>query len=147
MTKTPTAFLSALTLCLLAACSGGGAVTPAGIYTVDKAELRQAMMASMSAEERGNPMASTVLDEAVKGTDFAIELVANGTVNFKLRMYMGPQVDTSGTWKLAGGKLMMTTKDDETGKEATQTVDYANGSFVVEENMGGQKVKMTFRKK
>jgi hypothetical protein len=40
----------------------------------------------------------------------------------------------------------MTTKD-KSGKEETKTADYANGSFSIEHEEGGQKMKMTFKKK
>ncbi|HEX6813484.1 MAG TPA: hypothetical protein VF384_17830 [Planctomycetota bacterium] len=146
MKKTIAAFLSALALSLLTACGGGGA-SAAGTYTVDKAELKQAMMAAMPASAKGNPAAEGNLDKVLEGMEIALDLKADGTASFNVKMAM-MNVDTTekGTWKLDGSKLTLVTTN-AAGTEDTKTADYANGTFAIEDDVGGQKMKMTFKKK
>ena len=60
----------------------------------------------------------------------------------------GGHVDetATGTWKLDGTKLSVTTKGKD-GKEETKVGDYADNAFTIEENQGGKKMKMVFRRK
>ena len=51
----------------------------------------------------------------------------------------------SGTWKLEGDQLTMTTKDKD-GAEESKTVTLKDGSFSVTEEQGGKKMTMLFKK-
>ena len=150
MKKTFATFLTALTLSF-AACGGGAgaASNAAGVYEMDKAAFKQAMLASMPEEAKKEKMAMEMVDKMADGMNVSIELKADNTatMSFKMEM-MGQKKDETenGTWKLDGNKLSMTTKD-KAGKEETKTADYANGSFTIEHEDGGQKMKMTFKKK
>ena len=105
-------------------------------------------MAALPGDAKSSPEAAAKMDEVVNGMDITIDLKADGTANFHMKSVMPPMDNSAtGTWKLDGGKLTMTTKDDKSGKEDTKTVDYVNGSFAVEEDMGGKTMKMTFKKK
>lgn len=151
MKKSFATFLTALTLSLVAACGGGAgaASSAAGVYELDKAALKQTMLAAMSEEAKKEKMAMEMVDKMTDGMNVSIELKADGsaTMSFKMDMMGQKKDDTeTGTWKLDGTKLSMTTKEKD-GKEETKTADYANGSFTIEHEDGGQKMKMTFKKK
>jgi hypothetical protein len=139
---------SLLSLSFVAAC-GGVASKAAGVYELDKASLRAAMLGMMPPEAQKEPKALEAIDGMVNGTQVSFDLKADGTaaMNAKTTMFGKTQEDSAtGTWKLDGSKLTIQTKD-KAGKEETKTVDYVDGSFSVEEEKGGQKMKMTFRKK
>lgn len=151
MKKTLATFLAALTLSLVSACGGGAgaAASAAGVYTLDKAAFKQTMLASMPEEAKKEKMAMEMVDKMADGMNVSIELKADGTATMSIKTeMMGQKKDDTetGTWKLDGNKLTMTTKEKD-GKEETKTADYANGSFTVEHEDGGQKMKMTFKKK
>lgn len=151
MKKSFATFLTALTLSLVAACGGGAgaASSAAGVYELDKAALKQTMLAAMPEEAKKEKMAMEMVDKMTDGMNVSIELKADGsaTMSFKMDMMGQKKDDTeTGTWKLDGTKLSMTTKEKD-GKEETKTADYANGSFTIEHEDGGQKMKMTFKKK
>lgn len=148
MKKTLASALTALTLSLLAAC-GGGAASAAGHYEIDKAAFKEAMLATMPAEAKNEKMALQMVEQMAAGMNVAVDLAADGTatMSFKMDVMGQKKEDTEhGTWKLEGNKLTMTTKDDA-GKEETKTADYANGSFSIEHEDDGRKMKMTFKKK
>lgn len=139
--------LSLASFSLLAAC--GGAAGAAGVYELDKAGFRAAMLANMPAEAQKEPKAMEMVDGMVKDMHVSIELKTDNTASMHSKMTMMGQTQESnetGTWKLDGTKLTMVTKD-KAGKEETKTADYANGSFTVEEEQNGQKMKMTFKRK
>lgn len=141
--------LSLLALSFLAACGGAAAASAAGVYEVDKVALKATMLASMSAEQQKDPKSQEMIDGILKDMVMTIDLKADGTAAMTMKMTMMGQTmenPASGTWKLEGGKLTMNTKDKD-GKEETKTVDYANGSFMVEQEAGGQKAKVTFKRK
>lgn len=146
MKKTLAALFTALTLSI-AAC-GGGAASAAGVYEIDKAALKAAITASMPAEAK-DKMPAEMLDGMVNGMNISIELKADGTATMSSKMdVMGQKKEdvATGTWKLDGNKLTMTTEDKD-GKKETKTVDYQAGSFSVEADEGPMKMKMTFKKK
>ena len=150
MKKTLLNLFSAMALTTLAACSGADAASSAaGIYELDKAAMKEAMMAMMPAEAKGNAQAVEMAGKMVDGMIVTIELKADGTSKMDSKMEMMGQTQehsAAGTWKLEGGKLTIDTKDDA-GKSETKTVDYKDGMFMVEQEQGGQKIKMTFRRK
>ncbi len=140
---------SLLSLSFLAACGGGAMSKAAGIYELDKAAFRATMLASMPAEAQKEQKALEMVDGMIKDMQITFDLKADGTAAMSAKMAMlgkTQEESATGTWKLDAGKLTIQTKD-KAGKEETKTVDYVEGSFSVEEEKGGQKVKMTFKKK
>lgn len=132
--------LSLLFLSFFAACGGAAAASAVGIYEVDKVALKAVMLDSMPVE---------AVDGILKDMVMTIDLKADGTAAMMVKMSMMGQTmerPTTGSWKLEGGKLTLTAKDKD-GKEEPKTVDYVNGSFSVEQDQGGKKVKVTFKKK
>jgi hypothetical protein len=141
--------LSLLSFSFLAACGGAAAASAAGVYEVDKVALKATMLAGMPAEAQKEPKAMEMVDGMLKDMVMTVELKADGTAAMNMKMSMMGQTmedSATGTWKLDGGKLTMVTKD-KAGKEETKTVDYTNGSFMIEQDTGGQKVKVTFKRK
>lgn len=139
---------SLLSLSFVAAC-GGASSKVAGIYEIDKVSLRAAMLSNMPAEAQKEPKALEMVDGMIKDMQVTFDLKTDGSaaMNAKTTMFGKTQEEsTAGTWKLDGNKLTIQTKD-KAGKEESKTVDYVEGSFTVEEEQGGQKVKMTFKKK
>ena len=139
---------SLLALSLFAACSGGASNVP-GVYEIDKVALKNAMLAEMPAEAKGQPDATKMMDAFVNGMNITIELRADKTATMSMKGAMaGMPLDnsTTGTWSLDGSKLTIKTKEKD-GKEETKVADYANGTFSVENDMSGKKMKMTFKKK
>lgn len=101
-------------------------------------------MADMPAAQR-TPDAEKMMAQMFDSMNISIDLKADGTAAYSAKM-MGQDESATGTWKLDGTKLSMTTKD-KAGKEETKTGDYANGVLTLEEDMGGKKMKMTFKRK
>jgi hypothetical protein len=134
---------SLFTLAMFAACSGNAASSVPGTYHAD---VREMMNAMMPVDAKADPEAAKKMDEAVKNSSITMELKADNTATMNAKMAgMGDHTET-GTWKLDGTKLSITTKEKD-GKEETKVADYSNGMFTVELDMGGKKVKMTFKKK
>lgn len=149
MKKTLASFLTALTLSFVAACGGDAAASAAGVYQIDKAAFKETMLAAMPAEAKKDKMAMDMIEKMADSMNVSIELKADGTATMSMKMeMMGQKKDDTenGTWKLEGNKLSMTTKD-KAGKEETKTAEYAHGAFSIEHDDGGQKMKMTFKKK
>lgn len=141
--------LSLLSFSFLAACGGAAAAGAAGVYELDKAAFRATIVAAMPAEAQKEPKAMEAVDGMLKDMAVTIELKADGSavMNSKTNMMGQAKEDSAtGTWKLDGSKLTMVTKD-KAGKEETKTVDYASGSFSVEQEENGMKMKMTFKRK
>lgn len=139
---------SLLSLSFVAAC-GGASSKASGVYELDKAAFRSAVMANQPADAPKDAKGLEMLDAMIKDMQVTFDLKADGTaaMNAKTTMFGKTQEEsTAGTWKLDGNKLTIQTKD-KAGKEESKTVDYVEGSFTVEEEQGGQKVKMTFKKK
>ncbi len=148
MKKTLAASLFALSL--VAACTGNAASSVPGTYELDKTAIRDAMAADMTPEQKKDPQAMKMAEDAVNGMNVTIELKADNTANFKAKMAMAgmdmPEQNATGTWKLDGSKLSITTKEKD-GKEETKVADYANGSFSFTDDAMGKNMKMTFKKK
>src|SRR5688572_13803751 len=143
--KTSAPFLSALALSMLAACGSGAA----GTYVVDKAQLREAEMAKLTAEERSNPETAKLMDEMFDGMDITFELESDGNATLRVKMVVaGQRIDNTAkrTWKLEEGRLTITRKLDKTLKDESRTVDYVDGSFTIEEELRGRQEKLTFKK-
>jgi len=139
---------SLLSLSFVAAC-GGASSKAAGVYELDKAAFRAAMLANMPAEAQKEPKALEMIDGMIKDMQVSFDLKADGTAAMNARTVMfgkAQEESATGTWKLDGTKLTIHMKD-KAGKEESKTVDYVEGSFTVEEEKGGQKMKMTFKKK
>lgn len=134
MKKPHLAVLSFLALSFVAACSGGSSA--AGTYEMDK----EAMKAGMSADAKQNP---ADVEKGLAMLSGSIELKADGTANFAMKMEKVFDEKKAGKWKLEGTKLTMTLTKD--GKEETTTGELVNGVISVE--APGQKMKMTFKKK
>jgi hypothetical protein len=148
MKQSLSSLFAAISLSLLAAC-GGGASAAAGVYELDKAAFKEAMLAAMPAEAKQSKEAMGMVDSMAGGMSATIELKADGTASFDMKMTMMGQAKeekATGTWKLDGSNLTIVTKEKD-GKEESKTATYSNGSFSIEENDGGQKMKMTFKRK
>jgi hypothetical protein len=146
MKKPLAAFCSALALTLFSACGGSSA---AGVYEVDKAAFKEAILSAMPAEQRKEKMALEQADAMVNGMSMSVDLKPDGSASSQMKMTMMGQTmeeSATGTWKLDGTKLSMTMKD-KSGPEETKTAEYSNGSFTVEDDQGGKKMKMVFRRK
>ena len=142
--------LAALSLSLLTSCGGAaGAAGAAGVYELDKTAFKDAMLANMPAEAKANKEAMGMIDGMVKSMSAVVELKADGSATFDMKMDMmgtAKEEKATGSWKLDGSNLTIVTKEKD-GKEETKTAAYSNGSFSIEENEGGQKMKMTFKRK
>jgi len=143
---------SALALSTLVACGGAeadAAASAAGTYKLDTAAFEAAMLAAMPEDQKKDPNAAKMAKAMAEGMDISIELKEDGTaaLNSKITM-MGQTKETSatGTWKLDGDQLTMTTKDKESDKEETKTATLKDGAFSVTEEENGMKMTMTFKK-
>lgn len=150
--KTTVKLFSAFVLGALAACSGMAdvpEVTPAGAYVLDKAAMKESMLAAMPEAAKSQPQATKMLDEMVDGMNVSMDLGVDGSIALTMAMSMLGQVQKSsakGTWTLEGDKLTMVTTNDR-GQQETKVAQFVDGSIVVEESNGGQKMKMTFVRK
>lgn len=149
--KTTAKLFSAFLLGALAACSGMGAVaetiSPAGAYELDKAAMKDAMMAQMPEEAKAQPNAADMVAKMIDGMNVSMDLAADGTVQLAMKMVMFGQEQAStakGTWSLEGDKLTMTTTN-ESGQEETKVARYENGRVLVDEE--GQPTMTFVRKK
>ena len=140
MQKPFASFLSVLALALLAAC-GGGSAAAVGTYQLDV----DSMFAAMSAEMKGAP--PEMLAEMKKKMSGAIDLKADQTATFAFDMGMplAPKINETGTWKLEGATLTMTTKKGD--KDDVKSAKLVNGAITIEDEQGGKKVQMVFKKK
>ncbi len=111
--------------------------------------MKEAMLAAMPADAKADKNAMAMMEGMANSMESTIELKADGTATMRMKMeMMGEKMDesTNGTWKLDGSKLSITAKGKD-GKDDTHTVDYADGSFSLEETEGPMKMKMTYRRK
>lgn len=144
MKKTLAALFTAFTLSV-AAC--GGSASAAGVYELDKAAFKESMLANMPPEAKKEKAAMDMIDAMFANMNITIELKADGAATMTNKGMTGQKDDTeTGTWKLAGSSLTISTKGKD-GKEETKTANYAAGSFSVEMEEEGKKMKMTFKKK
>lgn len=144
MKKTLAALFTAFTLSV-AAC--GGSASAAGVYELDKAAFKESMLANMPPEAKKEKAAMDMIDGMFANMNITIELKADGSATMTNKGMPGQKDDTeTGTWKLEGSSLKMTTKGKD-GKDETKTANYAAGSFSVEMEEEGKKMKMTFKKK
>src|SRR5262245_33940197 len=130
MKKTRASSLSLLALVAFA-CSGNKSA--AGTYELDKAAFKQAMLDLAATNAKGNKDAMAAVEkmigEMADAMNVTAELKADGTYTTTTKgEAMGQKLDQveSGTWKLDGNKLTITTKGKD-GKEESHTADYANG--------------------
>ncbi len=106
------------------------------------------MLASMPAAARENKDALAQVDAMVGGMETTVELKADGAAHMHMKMsMMGREMNESadGSWKLDGGKLTIAMKKD--GKDDTKVADFDGKSFSIEDDAGGQKMKMTFHRR
>lgn len=135
--KKPTRILAVLALSLFAAC-GGGASAAVGTYHLDV----DGMIAAM-------PEMKEVPADVKKNFKGSIELKADhsATMVVDFGMPMMPKQETTGTWKLDGTTLSMTSKKGD--KEETKTAKLENGKITIEGGEGdkNKKMQMVFVKK
>lgn len=140
MKKSIASALALLSLSLFTAC-GGGSAAAVGVYHLDV----DAMMASMGEQLKGAPADMLAgMKAKMSGT---IELKADQTAAFTIDMGipMAPKQSETGTWKLAGNVLSMTTKKGD--KDETKSAKLENGVITIEEEQGGKKMQMVFKRK
>ncbi len=142
--------LAAIALSLLHCCAGAvGAAGAEGTYELDRPAFQDAMLANMPAEARNQKMAMDMIESMVKGMSAVIDLKVDGTANFDMKTDMMGRVSeqkATGTWKLDGSNLTMVIKHQD-GQEEAKTVPYSNGSFSIDADQIGMKMKMTFKRK
>jgi hypothetical protein len=138
MKKTLAASLFALSL--FAACSGNAASTVPGTYELDKAKFKEAAMAQVPAEQKNDKAAMAMMDGMLNAMNMTVELKADGTMAATT-----PDGPETGTWKLDGDKITMTSKKG--GKDETITGTYANGTITATAEEGGQKMTLVLVKK
>ena len=147
MKKTLAASLFALSL--FAACSGNAASSVPGTYELDKAKLKESMMAMIPAEQKAamdkmpaeqKKQAEQGMEMALNAANVTLDLKADGTMT--ANTMSGPE---TGTWKLDGDKITFTSKKN--GKDESHTGTYANGTITAEMEEEGKKMQMTFHKK
>lgn len=142
MKKNLAGFLPVLALSFLAACGGAAdaASKAVGTYALDV----DALIASVP-EMKAAP--AEMLAEMKKKMTGTIELKADMTAafTFDMGMPMMPKQSETGTWKLEGTTLEMMTKKGETNEKKTAKLE--NGTITVEEENGGKKMTMVFKKK
>jgi len=74
-----------------------------------------------------------------------LDLKADHSVT--LKMGMGPMMsEPTGTWKLDGQTITLTMKEKD-GKEEPKSGKFKDGAITLEEDMGGKKLTMVFKKK
>ena len=137
--------VAALALLLLTAC---GHASPAGTYDVDKAAFKAVMLASMPAAARSSEATMAEVDDMVANMSTTIDLAADGTATMEIKMsMMGREMNSSavGTWHLAGTKLTIAMQKD--GEDDTKVAEYDGASFTIEDNAGGQRMKMVFHRR
>lgn len=146
MKKTLASFLFALSSCLLAAC-GGGSSAAVGVYELDKAAFKDAMLASMDAEAKKEKAAMDMIEGMVAAINMSIELKADGSAQMTNKGVPGQPDDVeTGTWKLDGSKITFDTKSKD-GKAESHTAEYADGKITIETSEGAQKMRLPFKKK
>ncbi|MCK5943319.1 MAG: hypothetical protein KAI24_15165 [Planctomycetes bacterium] len=146
MKKLIATLVSVLALTLLAGCGGDAAASAAGTYQIDKAAFEASMKAEMKDQPTEGPaadMAKQAMEQMMASLSGSIELKQDGTCTMKMSMG-GPETVETGTWKLDGDKLSVTTTKD--GKEETNVAKFADGVITIEEEQGGKTVQMKFKK-
>ena len=124
-------------LLFVPACGGASA---AGTYELDKGEFKK-MMASMMGADANQDAIDSMMGK-MSGT---LELKADATMSMTLTMPPAPTISTTGTWKLDGAAITLNAKTN--GKDDPKTGKYAAGVITLEDDMGGKKVAMVWRKK
>ena len=106
-----------------------------------KAMMPEGMPTEGPAAEAGAKM----LKEAVDAMNGTIELKADNTC-VMLMTGSGPDQKATGTWKLEGDKISITSKEEGKEEEETKVGTFADGVITVEEEKGGKKMTMKFIK-
>tara|TARA_R110002072_G_scaffold46591_5_gene128927 strand:- start:7724 stop:8182 length:459 start_codon:yes stop_codon:yes gene_type:complete len=149
MKKILSVALSLLALTLLASCGADASASAAGKYTLDKTGLEAAMKAmmpeGMPTEGPAAEAGAKMLKEAVDAMNGTIELKADNTC-VMLMTGSGPDQKATGTWKLEGDKISITSKEEGKEEEETKVGTFADGVITVEEEKGGKKMTMKFIK-
>lgn len=129
---------------LMAAC--GGDVAAVGVYQVDTAAFREAMVArgkDLPADEQKKQL--ELLDRILAGMTGAIELQSNGTAKVDMTM-MGQTQTGLGTWQLAGTTLSITSTAPG-GKPETKTATLVDSVITIEQQVGPEAIRMLFRRR
>lgn len=128
-----------LLLPIVAAC---GDTSAAGTYKLDTAALREQMRKQMPPDA---PKEATEqfekMTEAMQGS---IELKSDGTASFVFKAPPFADESASGTWKLDGNALTLTTTKD--GKQDTETATLSGGTITLRKEESGQTMELVFRK-
>jgi hypothetical protein len=140
MKKSIASALAVLSLSLFTAC-GGGSAAAVGSYHLDV----DALFASIAGDMKGAP--ADMLAGMKAKMSGSIELKADQTATFAIDMGvpMVPKQNETGTWKLAGNVLTMTTKKGD--KEESKSAKLENGVITIEEEQAGKKMQMLFKRK
>lgn len=139
MKKSIASVLALFSLSLFTACGGGSAAAAVGVYHLDV----DAMFASFAGDMKDAPADMVAkMKASIAGT---IELKADQTAKFEMSMPMAPKQSDTGTWKLAGNVLSVTTKKGD--KDETKSAKLENGVITIEEEQAGKKVLMVFKRK
>ena len=139
--KTSLRTFAILALFSVAAACGGP--SPAGTYELDVDSLMKSMPMPMMPGGEGAEEVNKMMEQLKKSFSGTIELEADKTVRFVMKMPPMMNVDESGKWTIAGDQVTIT--PDKEGEEA-KTFTLKDGVLSATEEKGGQKVTMTFRK-
>lgn len=138
---------------LLVACSGGSSV--AGSWILDSGATSTAMEAALEAQMKGKTgpeaeMGKTVLNgikEAMKKMRSEMDIAADGTFTIHNDTPDGKHQHIHGKWTLQGNTISFTGKAEDQDKEETHSGTWDGDVLRVEQNEGGQKMTMVFRRK
>jgi hypothetical protein len=135
--------ISALALTLFA-CKGGVKNDIVGAWGVEEVDM-SALLAGIPEEEKAMAEAfMPMMEEAMKSMEMTFE--KEGKFTMKASM-MGQDQNEEGTWSLSDDGKVLTTKTSE-GPESKMNIESMSGNkMVVNSDMDGQTVKMTFVKK
>lgn len=137
---------------LVAAC--GGNSSPVGTWRLD-ADAVAKMMESLMQEQMANvppaqqgmmkQMMAQMVD-GLKKSNGAIVLAADGTATMQEDEPDGTHKETKGTWKIEGDKLSLTATPPGKSAPETRTGTLAGNEIRIEEDAGGKKITMVFRR-
>lgn len=135
--------VSALALVMFA-CKSGSKNDVIGTWGVEEVDM-SALLAGVSEEEKEMAEAFLpMMEEAMKSMEMTFE--KEGKFTMKASM-MGQEQNEEGTWTLSDDGKVLTTKTAE-GPESKMNIEsMAGNKMVVNSEMDGQIVKMTFVKK
>ncbi|MEZ5967072.1 MAG: hypothetical protein R3F56_24760 [Planctomycetota bacterium] len=146
-------FLAFLLLPLALTACGGGA-NPVGTWRLDAEaagkmveSMMQEQMASVPAAQQAMMKQMTAqMVEGLKKSSGSIVLAADGTATVGEGEAGGSRRETKGTWKLDGDKLSITAVPLGKSAPETKTGTLAGDEIRIEEEAGGKKIALVFRR-